>query len=320
MASAGANLESRSGVPSMLYSDFYNFIRCETARSSHTVSAYMADCEQFRSYLLKEAEKDSDDPTAVTVADIRSWMAVLAERGLKSSTIIRKVQSLRAFFDYLCRHRGLTANPAAKASTPRRPHELPAFLTADESRRAVDTEQVIARVLPDSFTDVRDALMMTMLYSTGMRASEMVGLLDVNVDTVRGELKVHGKRNKDRLIPFGTELAELIEHYRRLRSQLPDPAPQFFLRPSGEPIYYKLLYNLVRSRLEEDHVSSARKSPHVLRHSFATDMLNNGADLRAVQDLLGHASLATTQRYTHLSYRDIKLNYQLAHPRAHPKK
>lgn len=305
----------------MLYSAFYSYIRCETARSPHTVSAYVRDVEQFRTWLTGEHEKISDDPALVTVQDVRAWIAHLAAGGLKATSIIRKLQSLRAFFNYLCRHHeGFTVNPAAKVLTPRRPVEIPGFLKASESARTVDTEMQIAELLPDAFDEVRDALMVTMLYSTGMRAAELIGLRDDAVDVSRGELKVLGKRNKERLIPFGPELAGLIGHYRRLRAQLENPAPEFFLRANGKPLYYGLLYRTVRNRLEQSKVASARKSPHVLRHSFATDMLNNGADLRAVQELLGHQSLATTQRYTHLTYREIQQNYQLAHPRAHSKK
>ena len=143
----------------------------------------------------------------------------------------------------------------------------------------------------------------------------------ITVDTSRGELKVLGKRNKERIIPFGEELREMISHYRDIRStSVPQTGTDaFFVRDNGDPVYYGLVYRTVRSVLDSANVKSSRRSPHTLRHSFATDMLNNGADLAAVQKLLGHASLATTQRYTHLSYRELQKNYKLAHPRAQKK-
>ena len=156
-----------------------------------------------------------------------------------------------------------------------------------------------------------------MIYSTGLRCSEIQGLMDKDVDTARGELKVLGKRNKERIIPFGKELSDMITTYRKLRDDtVGTTAPnEFFVRESGEPLYRKLIYNVVHKALAGNTVAS-RQSPHVLRHSFATDMLNNGADLYAVQQLLGHQSLATTQVYTHITYRELKQNYQQAHPRA----
>ncbi len=304
----------------MLYSAFYSYIRCETARSPHTVVAYIRDVEQFRRYLTQEGGKASDDPMTVNLQDMRMWISSLALKGLKTASIIRKIQSLRAFYAYLAARHGLRRNPASRLTTPKRAHELPAFLTAAESERAVDAAADSAAIMSDSFTEVRDALMLTMLYSTGMRASELVGLRDTAVDTVRCELKVFGKRKKERIIPFGAELTEMIEHYRSLRRGIAADPEMFFIRENGLPIYYGLLYRVIHAQLGHARVSSPRKSPHVLRHSFATDMLNNGADLKAVQELLGHSSLATTQRYTHLTYREIKLNYQLAHPRAHSKK
>lgn len=166
------------------------------------------------------------------------------------------------------------------------------------------------------FEQERDALIFLMLYSTGMRRGELIGLQDRNVDTLRGELKVLGKRNKERIIPFGGELAEAIDRYRRIReSAVGAVTGPFFVRGHGEPLYPMLVERIVKKALR-GRAHAQRLSPHVLRHSFATDMLNNGADLVAVQKLLGHESLATTQVYTHITYRELKQNYQLAHPRA----
>ncbi|MDE6136087.1 MAG: tyrosine-type recombinase/integrase, partial [Muribaculaceae bacterium] len=194
------------------------------------------------------------------------------------------------------------------------PHPLPSFIRPDETATVLD-----AGFDPDDFEAMRAHMVMLLLYATGMRASELTGLRDADVDTTRRELKVLGKRNKERIIPFAEEVKQTIEQYRAVRDRIVGFTPEYFaVRPSGEPLYYGLLNRIVHSQLDGS-VHSAKRSPHVLRHSFATDMLNNGADLNAVQRLLGHASLATTQVYTHLSYRDLQNNYQLAHPRAQRK-
>lgn len=311
----------------MLYTDFYNYIRCEAVRSRHTVTAYMADIEEFRRFVEAELCKDPDDPSVIELGDIRLWVASMSDKGLKVASISRRIQSLRSLFKYLVHYKGLPSNPAAGVRPPRAPHPLPVFLAPAESGDAVDNA-ISEADNADSEAEIdfktalestRDALIIAMLYSTGIRASELIGLRDYNVDLGRGELKVLGKRNKERMIPFGRELADLIARYRTLRARTAPDHDFFFVRPNGSPIYYGLLYRVVRLRLEDRGVAAPRKSPHVFRHSFATDMLNNGADLRAVQELLGHASLATTQRYTHLTYRELQSNYQTAHPRANKK-
>ncbi|MDE6332530.1 MAG: tyrosine-type recombinase/integrase [Muribaculaceae bacterium] len=301
-----------------LFNDFIRYIRCELNLSVHTVSSYSIDISQWlrfaaANYLACNSGKTQDiDHAAVTVADIRLWIAFLANEDISQRTIRHKVQALRAFYRFMIRRGILAVNPAADITTARLPKSLPVFVRPDETRYCLD-EPYDA----DNFVEVRDRLIVTMFYSTGMRAAELVNLLDADVDTKRCELKVLGKRNKERLIPFGKELQEMIDLYRTLRSrEIPGCAPaEFFVRPSGEPLYYALVNKAVHKMLD-GRVTATRRTPHVLRHSCATDLLNNGADLTAVQRLLGHASLATTQIYTHLSIRDLQNNYKLAHPRA----
>lgn len=300
----------------MLYDAFYDYIRCETIRSPHTVSAYKRDLEQFRRFLTAELCHADDNPMDATFSDLRLWVASLSSQGLATTSILRKMSSLRAFYAYLVRHHGLTVNPASRLVAPRLPHALPVFVPPGDTGRAISMMDAYS----EDFTEARNALIVVMLYSTGMRESELVGLKDIDVDTHRGELKVLGKRNKERIIPFGAELREMIEYYRVLRDKIAGAGVEaFFVRPGGEPLYRALVYKVVRQSLTDADVASARRSPHVLRHSFATDMLNDGADLNAVQKLLGHQSLATTQRYTHISYRELQQNYKLAHPRAQKK-
>ncbi|MBQ9076428.1 MAG: tyrosine-type recombinase/integrase [Muribaculaceae bacterium] len=286
------------------------YIRCELNYSAHTVLSYRNDLEQWRDYATGgNPEKFRADD--VTVNDLRLWVAKLSNDGNSPRTIRRKIQSLRAFYRYMMKCHGLKDNPAAELTPVRTDKPLPVYI------RPTETAAILSETWDDTdFIETRDRLIILMFYTTGIRASELRSLLDINVDTTRGELKVLGKRNKERIIPFGNELSEMITLYRHLRDEAIDsPAPQFFLRPTGEPLYGNLIYQIVHRTLA-GKVHSGRQSPHVLRHSFATDMLNNGADIKAVQQLLGHSSLASTQVYTHITYRELKLNYQHAHPRA----
>lgn len=294
----------------MLFDSFLTYIRCELNYSAHTVLSYRNDLEQWRDYATGgNPEKFRADD--VTVNDLRLWVAKLSNDGNSPRTIRRKIQSLRAFYRYMMKCHGLKDNPAAELTPVRTDKPLPVYI------RPTETAAILSETWDDTdFIETRDRLIILMFYTTGIRASELRSLLDINVDTTRGELKVLGKRNKERIIPFGNELSEMITLYRHLRDEAIDsPAPQFFLRPTGEPLYGNLIYQIVHRTLA-GKVHSGRQSPHVLRHSFATDMLNNGADIKAVQQLLGHSSLASTQVYTHITYRELKLNYQHAHPRA----
>lgn len=287
---------------------FLEYIRCELNLSACTVSAYSNDLRSWAEYATG-GKPDELRPEDVAVSDLRLWVAGMTASGLSRRTIRRKVSALRSFYKYLCARRGVTSNPAAELHTARPPKELPVYVRPDELNFVIDSA-----LEADDFTGVRNELILTMFYSTGIRCSELMTLKDADVDTARGELKVLGKRNKERIIPFGRELAEMIERYRSLRPSGPGPEGELFTRPDGRAMYRKAIYNVVHLAL--DGVHATRRSPHVLRHSFATDMLNSGADLNAVSRLLGHASLATTQIYTHVTLSDLQHNYQLAHPRA----
>ena len=288
---------------------FLTYIRCELALSVHTVSAYKADLTAWRDYATG-GRPDDFRPGDVTTSDLRTWIAAEARAGAAPRTHRRKVQALRAFYKFMVRRHLTDVNPAAELTLSKLPGLLPAFIRRQETEAVLDAE------VSDDFESVRDHLILLMLYSTGMRASELIGLTDGDVDTGRCELKVHGKRNKDRIIPFGKELARTIDTYKRIRATELKASPEaFFVRDTGEPLYYMLVNRIVHKALD-GNVHSDKRSPHVLRHSFATDMLNNGADLPSLQQLLGHASLATTQVYTHITYRELQQNYKQAHPRA----
>lgn len=302
----------------MYIESFLKYLRCELNLSDHTVLAYGRDVRQWHDFAASaglvgcDVHNADPDPKMVTVNDLRLWIAFMSSEGMTQRSIRRKIQSVRAFYKFLMRCHGLENNPAADLAPARMPKTLPAFIRQDEMAHLLDDG-----FDGDDFESVRNHLILDMLYSTGMRVSELVGLLDVDVDVCRGELKVLGKRNKERLIPFGAEMQGLIDMYRRLRHRDASgcASGEFFVRIDGRPMHRRGVYKIVHDALD-GRVSAQKKSPHVLRHSFATDMLNNGAEMSAVQQLLGHQSLSTTQIYTHLSYREILNNYKLAHPRA----
>lgn len=287
---------------------FLEYIRCELNLSACTVSAYSDDLKQWAEFATggKPAELE---PMSVTTPDLRIWISQLAASGLSARSIRRKVSALRSYFRYLCARCGAKSNPAAELRTARPPKELPVYIRPDELNKVIDSG-----LDASDFEELRNELILTMFYSTGIRCSELMNLRDCDIDAGRGELKVLGKRNKERIVPFGPELSDMIERYKQTRPSGPGPNGELFTRADGRALYRKAIYNIVHHALEGVH--ARRTSPHVLRHSFATDMLNSGADLNSVGKLLGHASLETTQIYTHVTLRDLKNNYQLAHPRA----
>lgn len=290
---------------------FLEYIRCELNLSACTVSAYTNDLTEWAKFSTNGHPEDLR-PLDVTLSDLRVWVAHLGSSGMSRRTVKRKVSALRSFYRYLCARGGATSNPATELTIGRLPKELPVYVRPDELNEVIDSG-----LDADDFKSVRNQLILMMFYSTGIRCSELMTLRDVDVNTQRGELKVLGKRNKERIVPFGAELADMIERYRELRTCGVGPDGEFFTRNDGRALYRKAIYNVVHSALKPVH--SRRQSPHVLRHSFATDMLNSGADLNAVRCLLGHESLATTQIYTHVTLSDLQHNYQLAHPRAQRK-
>lgn len=294
---------------------FLTYLRCELNYSAHTVLSYGTDIKQFANFITG-GHPEGIDPLTITPSDIRSWVFHLAEHNVTQRSIRRKVSALSSMFNYLMRHNGLQTNPALELPLAKIPKTLPVYI------RPQEMEEILGppgdeTPLPTAFTPLRDRLIVLMFYSTGIRRAELIGLLDRDVDTIRGELKVLGKRNKERIIPFGKELAETIDRYRQVRAATTACAnpEHLFTRPDGRPLSPAIVLRVVKQALT-GHTLASRLSPHTLRHSFATDMLNNGADLPGVQQLLGHKSLETTQVYTHITYRELKQNYKLAHPRA----
>lgn len=292
---------------------FLTYIRCELNCSAHTVATYKNALNRFVDFITG-GKPDQFDPASVTGGDARAWALSLASQGLGGRTVRKMLTALSSFYTYLSRVGLAKSNPAAEVPLARYAKELPVYIRQKEMEEVLDRQPSES----DRFEKTRDHLIVLTLYSTGMRRAELIGLRDADVDTAKGELKVLGKRNKERVIPFGQELTEAIGRYREARARYTGQTAteMFFVRrEEGLPIYPSLVERAVKRELT-GHSRASRLSPHTLRHSFASDMLNNGADLSAVQQLLGHRSLATTQVYTHITYRDLKQNYELAHPRA----
>lgn len=300
--------------------EFLKYILAEQALAPLTADAYRRDLLQWADYAT-EGGRHELRPETTSVTDLRLWVAKLSHEGMSATSVRRKIQSLRAFFRFLMKVYGMKENPAAELTPPRAPRRLPVSVRRSETIAMIDsTEKIADEAAPgDTFIARRNSLILDVLYTCGLRCSELTGLRDSAVDTVKGELKVLGKRNKERIVPFGSELSKQIELYREERARLGGELPdRLFLSARSRQLSRKSVYNIVH-RAMADSVHASRMSPHVLRHSFATDLLNDGADLTSVQQLLGHNSLSTTQIYTHISFRELKQNYQQAHPRAQKK-
>lgn len=289
--------------------NFLQYLRVELNYSQHTVASYKRDLTQFVDFITDHGKRAAHLST-IDTTDIRLWVAKLSSHNLAHSSLRRKVQAVRALYKYMMRKQLVEENPAADVELARLPHRLPQFVREQNMSalldHAIDTDDVI---------EVRNRLIVMMLYETGMRRGELITLQDKWVDTTSCQLRVHGKRDKDRIIPFGTELAQWIERYRSVRDKAGMKGDTFFTRTGGQPLYPSLVYHVVHDALMSVG-GSDKKSPHVLRHSFATAMLNNGARLDSVKELMGHESISTTQIYTHVTLSDLMNNYKLAHPRA----
>ena len=293
----------------MFIDTFLKYLRFERNYSEKTIVSYRIDLEEFEDYLKKvDAEKEL---FSVDADLVRSWMVYLMEKGRSVATVNRKLSSLRSFYRFLLRRRVVDLDPMLKVVGPKKQKTLPSFLRVQEMDRLLDECSV-----NEGFEGVRDRLILEMFYATGIRLSELIGLSDADVNLSAKLLKVTGKRNKQRLIPFGEELWMDLLGYIKLRNEtLPDRDDALFVRKDGKRMYPELVYKIVRRNLSK--VATLKKrSPHVLRHTFATAMLNGSAELQAVKELLGHESLATTEIYTHTTFEELKKVYEQAHPRA----
>lgn len=292
----------------MLKESFLEYLSLERNYSDKTVISYGTDIAKFEEYF--KGLDESLDFTAVDSDVVRSWVLKLMDEGYEAASVNRKLSSLRSFYRYLLRKKMVAADPTQKVAGLKRKKPLPVFVREADMDRLLD-----AADLGEGFKAVRNRLIVEMFYETGMRLSELVGLNDGDVDFSASVIKVTGKRNKQRLIPFGEELREDMRAYLSLRDDYAANADAFFVGKDGKRIGRSTVYLLVRRYLSKV-VTLKKKSPHVLRHSFATSMLNNHAELEAVKELLGHESLKTTEIYTHITFEELKKVYEQAHPRA----
>ena len=293
----------------MLTDSFLDYLRYERNYSEKTVLAYGEDISQLREFAQERMEKF--DPAEVKPELVREWIVSLMDQGYTSTSVNRKLSSLRSFYKYLLRQGEVSVDPLRKITGPKNKKPLPSFLKESEMNKLLDDTD-----FGEGLKGCRDRLIIEMFYATGMRLSELIGLDDKDVDFSASLLKVTGKRNKQRLIPFGDELKETMLEYVDIRNEMiSGRSDAFFVRENGERLYKNLVYNLVKRNLSKV-VTLKKRSPHVLRHTFATTMLNNDAELGAVNELLGHSSLATTEIYTHTTFEELKKVYKQAHPRA----
>lgn len=293
----------------MLIVSFLDYLRYERNYSEKTILAYGKDIMQLREFAQEKSREI--DFLDVKPELIREWIVSLMDDGYTSTSVNRKLSSLRSFYKYLLRHGEVTVDPLSKISGPKNKKKLPVFLKESEMDKLLDEVD-----FGEGFRGCRDRLIIELFYATGIRLSELIGIDDKDVDLSSSILKVTGKRNKQRLIPFGDELREAMCEYINMRNQqMSKKSEAFFVRENGERLYRRLVYNLVKRNLSKV-ATLKKKSPHVLRHTFATAMLNNQAQLGAVKELLGHESLATTEIYTHATFEELKKVYKQSHPRA----
>lgn len=289
---------------------FLEYLKSERGDSPLTVEAYANDLTEFQSFL--DGQGKAWQWASVQADDIREWVIyLLDEGGLTATSVRRKLSALRTYYRYLRRMGWVDVNPTEKVVAPKKKRTLPSFV------REAEMDRLFELTADDhSFEGIRDRLVLMMFYETGIRRAELLGMTDASVDLSARQIKVTGKRDKQRLVPFGEELEREIEGYLQARRDLLERQsfPTFFVTKNGTPMNETLVSRIVKENLARV-TTSEKKSPHVLRHSFATAMLNNQADLASIQKLLGHESVATTEIYTHVSFEDLKSAYKNAHPR-----
>jgi integrase/recombinase XerC len=289
--------------------NFQNYLKIEKRFSEHTCLAYKKDLEQFIDF---SAITKLEELKEITAPLIRGWMVDLLENTYTKRSVNRKLSSLRTYFKWLRKNELIDTNPMQRITGPKSEKRLPSFVSAKDL-----TLEKLTPLFKDDFEGVRDRLMLEMFYQTGMRLSELIGIKEQDVEPKH--IRVLGKRNKERLIPISHELYQSVVSYKKCRNEQGVKGDFLFLLINGNKLYPKLVYRKIYTYLGEI-TSLEKRSPHILRHTFATHMLNNGAGLETLKDILGHANLSATQVYTHNSFTQLTRIYSQAHPRGHKKK
>ena len=286
---------------------FFDYLTYEKKYSAHTITSYKNDISQFLEFI--NPNKEDFSSSDINYQQIRAWVASLIKDKIAARSVNRKLSSLKSFFKYLQRQQIIDVNPMAKISGPKTPKRLPVFV--DEQQM---TDLFLEIHFEDGFVGLRDRLILDLLYQTGIRRSELTHLKELDVDTYNSTIKVLGKRNKERIIPISLNLKRNLETYLTVKKEQNLSNPMLLVSEKGHTLSEQKVYTLVKKYLSQV-TTIQKKSPHVLRHTFATHLLNNGADINAVKDLLGHANLSATQVYTHNTIEKLKKSYKQAHPR-----
>ena len=289
---------------------FTNYLQYEKRASSHTIASYSTDLEQFFKYTQEAFE--IGELKSIDSSIIRTWIMTLLEEGISTRSINRKISTLKSFFNYHLRLGHIQKNPMLQVSSPKISKRLPEFVSQEDMEQLFSSE-----LFEDSFEGHRDKAILELFYATGMRLSELINIKKEDIDFYENSVKVLGKRSKERIIPFTPTAREALEKYLSLLVQqsVSNKNCFIFVTLTGRKLYPKAVYNIVRKYL--DMVTTIdKRSPHVIRHTFATHLLNNGADINAIKEILGHANLAATQIYTHNSIEKLKSIHKQSHPRA----
>lgn len=296
---------------------FFSYLQFERRYSIHTVDAYRRDIAQYSVFLQTAFHITDTDLLQTTHRHVRAWVVTLMNEKLSAKSVNRKISSLKTYFKYLVKHGVLKKNPMLKVVSPKIPKTLPLFINnkgMDDVFRYID-ENYPSTTPQELFIQSRDKFILELLYGTGMRRSELLGLSEKDFDISKKTIKVLGKGNKERLLPLGNRIVKSMEVYLSKRNIVFGKTQTLFVSNTGKKVNPKLIYTIVHNLLA-GNTTLTRKSPHVLRHTFATHLSNNGAELNAVKELLGHATLASTQVYTHNTIDKLKEIHRLAHPKS----
>ena len=290
---------------------FINFLEYEKKASRHTVTAYRHDLEQLKDFV--SLSFGLDNLATLSHAEIRAWIIDLVEQGMSSTSVNRKIATLRSYYKFLLRSRIISKDPTYKLKSLKNPKKIPEFV------QEITIESVLEEaVYPPGYEGIRDRMVIEFLYLTGIRLTELIGLRWADINQIESQVKVLGKRKKERIIPITMGLKQNILLYRKVfeeRFSNEIQSSYFIVSNQGKQGYPMMIYRIVRKYLDL-FAQTSKRSPHILRHTFATHLLNKGADLNAVKDLLGHANLAATQVYTHNSLEKLKAVFEQAHPKA----
>ncbi len=300
-------MEENSG---MRISSFINYLSFEKRYSSNTIEAYSRDLNFFFQYL--DAQYEFNDPLSVEKIHVRSWIAHMIEKKLTARSVNRKLSVIRSYYKFFQRSGEIKINPTTGIAAMKTPKRLPSFVKEEEAAHLLRLD-----VFSEDFEGQRDALILSILYNCGLRRDELINLKEGDIDESAGQIRVTGKGNKRRIIPVSRKLIDQVNRYKFVKSEEMkySISEYLFISKKGTKLYPKFVYNLVHKYLSMV-TTIEKRSPHILRHTFATHLSNNGADLNAIKELLGHSSLAATQIYTHNSIERLKEVYNLSHPKS----